>query len=159
MQNDELKVFRAALLREESALVFPAFDNRTAIALGQQMLASADRQGLALTIDITRCGQQLFHVALPGTVQDFDHWVRRKRETVYRLGHSSFLCAVECRLAGEDFHKDYGLDPAIFSSSGGAFPIFVRDVGLVGTAAASGLTETEDHDFIVAEITRFLNAQ
>ena len=147
---------RAELLRQEGALVIQRFDNGTAIALGMQMMDSAEREALPLTVDITRCQQQLFHVALAGTVKDNDDWVRRKREMVYRMGHSSWFAAVESRLNGEDLVRDYGLDPASFSGEGGGFPIFVRDVGLVGTAAVSGLASADDHKFVVAELAKFL---
>jgi uncharacterized protein (UPF0303 family) len=152
----EPHALRAELLRQEALLIFQRFDNGTAIDLGLQMLASAERQGLTLTIDITRCQQQLFHVALPGTAKDNDYWAARKREMVYRIGHSSWFAAVESRITGEDLMKDYGLDPALFSSSAGGFPIFVQNVGLAGTACASGLSEQEDHKFVIEEIAKFL---
>jgi uncharacterized protein (UPF0303 family) len=147
---------RTELSRQEALLTFQRFDNATAIDLGLQMLASAGRQGLTLTIDITRCHQQLFHVALAGTAKDNDHWVARKREMVYRIGHSSWFAAVESRFTGEDLARDYGLDPVLFSASAGGFPIFVQNVGLVGTACASGLSEQDDHKFIIDEIAKFL---
>jgi uncharacterized protein (UPF0303 family) len=156
LETADPKALRAELLRQENALLFKRFDNGTAIALGMRMMESAQAQALPLTIDITRCQQQLFHVALDGTVKDNDDWVRRKREMVYRMGHSSWFAAVESRLNGEGLFTDCGLDPASFSGEGGGFPIFVRDVGLVGTATASGLASAEDHKFIVAELAKFL---
>jgi uncharacterized protein (UPF0303 family) len=146
----------AELLRQESLLVFERFDNQTALALGQQMLAAADSQGLVLTIDITRCSQQIFHAARPGTIKDFDHWIMRKREMVYRMGHSSWFAAVEARLTGEDLVADYGLDPAVFSAAGGGFPVYVKHVGLVGTITVSGLAAADDHQFIIDELAKFL---
>ncbi len=155
-ENPEDLALRTELLRQESVLVFQRFDNHTAIDLGLQMMASAESQGLTLTIDITRCGQQLFHVALPGTAKDNDHWAARKREMVYRIGHSSWFAAVESRLTGEELWKDYGLDPVQFSASAGGFPVFVQNIGLAGTVAASGLSEREDHQFVIDEISKFL---
>jgi uncharacterized protein (UPF0303 family) len=156
LETADPQALRAELLRQEAALVFQHFDNATAIALGLRMMESAQRQKLPITIDITRCHQQLFHVALDGTVKDNDDWVRRKREMVYRMGHSSWFAAVDTKLNGEELVADCGLDPAIFSAAGGGLPIFVRDVGLVGTAAASGLASADDHKFIVEELAKFL---
>jgi uncharacterized protein (UPF0303 family) len=157
LETVDSRELRAELLRQEAGLVFQRFDNGAAIALGLRMMESAEKQGLALTIDITRCRQQLFHVALAGTVKDNDDWVRRKREMVYRIGHSSWFAAVESRLNGEDLVRDYGLDPASYSGEGGGFPVFVRDVGLVGTAAVSGLASADDHKFVVEELAKFLD--
>ncbi len=141
----------------ERKLIFPAFDNLAAIALGQQMLQSARRQRLALVISITRCQQIMFHAALPGTCADSDGWVRRKAATVYRFGHSTLLVAAALRRDKEHLAHDYGLDAADFTVSGGGFPILLQGLGLIGTAAASGLAETVDHQFVVEEIARFLD--
>jgi uncharacterized protein (UPF0303 family) len=147
---------REALIELERRLIFPAFDNLTAIALGQQMVQSAQRQGLALVINITRCQQIMFHAALPGTCADSDGWVRRKAATVYRFGHSTLLVAATLRQDNEHLVHDYGLSPADFTVSGGGFPILLKGLGVIGTAAASGLAETVDHEFVVQEIARFL---
>lgn len=45
-----------------------------------------------------------------------------------------------------------GLPETEFVASGGAVPIFVRHVGLVGVATVSGLPDTEDHQLVVTAI-------
>ena len=59
-----------------------------------------------------RVHQQLFHVALPGTTVDNDHWIRRKNAAVYRFGRSSFYLGVSCRVRGLSLAERYLGRPA-----------------------------------------------
>jgi uncharacterized protein (UPF0303 family) len=54
------------------------------------------------------------------------------------------------------FAERYSVDPAEFAAHGGAFPVRVRGVGLVGTVAVSGLPQEEDHRLVVTILERFL---
>ncbi len=146
----------ASLLDEERRLQFAGFDNDSAIALGTAILERARAQRLAIAIDVTRVRQLLFHAALPGTSADNDDWIRRKTNTVYRFGHSSFYIGISCKLAGIGFAERYSVDPRDFAAHGGAFPVLVKGVGLVGTVAVSGLPQADDHRLVVEEITKFL---
>ncbi len=81
----------AEVVAEEATLQFTKFDNQTALAIGNQLVALAQERHAAVTIDITRCRQQLFHAALPGTAIDNDEWLKRKINVVYQFGVSSFI--------------------------------------------------------------------
>jgi uncharacterized protein (UPF0303 family) len=144
------------LLDQERRLVFDRFDNDTALALGMALVERGHVDKLPIAVDITRTQQQLFHAALPGTVIDNDHWIRRKNNVVYRFGHSSFYIGTLCRLSGVSFEEKFRVEGAEFAPHGGAFPIIVRSVGLVGTATVSGLPQAEDHRLVVETIERFL---
>ena len=146
----------AELLGQEDRLQFDRFDHDDAYGLGIMLVEAARADGAPLTIALTRVQQILFHVALPGTVLDNDHWVRRKTATVYRFGHSSFYMGVSCRARGVAFAERDSVDPAEFAAHGGAFPVRVRGVGLVGTVAVSGLPQEDDHRLVVTILERFL---
>ncbi|MBB5752429.1 heme-degrading domain-containing protein [Prosthecomicrobium pneumaticum] len=148
----------AELLAQEERLVFERFDNDTAIALGEALVARGRREKLAITVDICRGEQQIYHCALAGTVADNDHWVARKNAVVRRFGHSSYYMGVKARVRGVDLSDSHYVDPRAFSAHGGAFPIIVRHVGLVGTATVSGLPQADDHALVVAVIEEFLGA-
>jgi uncharacterized protein (UPF0303 family) len=150
--DDELL---SALLAEEDELQLESFDNDRAIALGLMLLDEARTRAAPLTIRVTRAEQLLFHAAMPGTVLDNDHWVRRKTATVWRFGHSSWYMANLCRIRGVTLAERYGVEPAAYAASGGAFPVRLRGTGLVGTAAVSGLPQEEDHQLVVAVLRRF----
>ena len=143
----------ARLLAEEEELQFDAFTNETAWELGHALVDAARRDGLSVTVDIRRGEQQLFHYALPGTAADNDEWIERKNRVVRRFGHSTFaMRAAE----GEAFAENYLLDPTLFAAHGGAFPVIVRDVGVVGTVTVSGLPQEEDHRLVVSVLRAFL---
>ena len=146
----------AELLGQEERLQLDRFDPDDAFRLGMLLVERARADAMPLAIDLTLVQQQLFHVALPGTTPDNGHWIRRKRATVYRFHRSSYYMGISCRLKGLSLAERYGVDPAEFAAHGGAFPIRVRGVGLVGTVTVSGLPQEEDHRLVVTTFERFL---
>jgi uncharacterized protein (UPF0303 family) len=112
-----------------------------------------------LAIDITRGGQQLFHAGLPGSSPDNDSWIVRKGRVVTWFGHSSPYMGQLCRDQGIPFEDKFGLPLARIAAYGGAFPLTVREVGVIGFVAVSGLPEVQDHRLIVQVVEGFLRAK
>jgi uncharacterized protein (UPF0303 family) len=146
----------AELLEQERRLVFDRFDNTTAWALGQQMVAAALQRELPVVVSIERNGQRLFHAALPGTAPDNDAWVERKARVVRRYGRSSYQVGCHFRAGGGTFEEKSRLDPDDYAAHGGSFPLTIRNVGVVGSITVSGLPQAEDHAFVVAQLEQFL---
>ncbi|HZP94704.1 MAG TPA: heme-degrading domain-containing protein [Burkholderiales bacterium] len=146
-----------ALLREEAELQFAEFTNDTALALGMALVEAAKTQHKAVTIDICRNGQQRFHCALAGASADNDAWIRRKNNVVNRYGHSSLCVGTEFRARGTTFEDASRLDIDRYAAHGGAFPVIVRNVGVVGTVTVSGLPQLEDHALVVGVLRQFLS--
>lgn len=144
------------LLDQERRLVFDRFDNDTAIALGMKIVERARTEELSVVVDISRGEQRLFYCALAGTSADNEFWVAGKNAVVRRFGHSSFYVGQRARLKGADFATSSLVDGSQFRAHGGAFPIIVRHVGIVGTATVSGLPQAEDHRLVVSGIEAFL---
>jgi uncharacterized protein (UPF0303 family) len=156
MDRTELESLIAELEAQEAELHFPAFSNGQAIALGAAIAEKARSLGLAVTVDIRRAGQQLFHCALDGTTPDNDQWALRKGRTAERFGHSSFLIGLRLKLAGLSIEDKHFVDPLEYSAHGGAFPVFLKGTGLVGSITVSGLPQEEDHALVVESIREFL---
>ncbi len=144
------------LATQEAMLQFEYFDNETAFALGLQLTQSARRETMPLAITVRRHGQVLFHSALPGTSPDNDAWLARKCRVVERFSQSSLRVGESFRASGGSFEADSGLDPREYAAHGGAFPVIIRRVGVVGVIAVSGLPQREDHAFVVREVQAFL---
>lgn len=144
------------LLDQEKRLVFDRFDNDTAIALGQRIIDRARRDDLSIVVEISRGEQRLFYCALEGTSADNEFWVAGKTAVVRRYGHSSFYMGQKARVKGVDFAAAQLVDPLKYFPHGGAFPIMVRNVGMVGTATVSGLPQAEDHRLVVTVIEEML---
>lgn len=152
-QNPDLL---ATLLRQEQDLQFTRFDNAMALALGLRIVSAAAAAAQAVTVSIYRNGQLLFHHAMAGTSNHHAEWIRRKNNVVNRFGHSSYYVGAQARNRGMDFDKNPTLDVKDFAAQGGAFPLLIRDVGMVGTVTVSGLTQEEDHALVVQEMGVYL---
>ncbi|MDP9793903.1 uncharacterized protein (UPF0303 family) [Catenuloplanes nepalensis] len=142
---------------QEKRLRFDRFDNDVAWRLGVLLTDTARERGLSVTIDIRRAGQQLFHAALPGTAPDNDRWIDRKVRVVERFQASSYLVGRRLAAKGRTLDESQGVDPAEYAAHGGAFPIHVRDVGVVGVVTVSGLPQAEDHALVVDVLESFLS--
>ena len=109
-----------------------------------------------MTIAIERGEQRLFHHALEGTSADNDAWIARKNRVVRRFGHSTLLLRARAEAAGRVFEEQMLLDPREFAAHGGAFPLRVRGVGVVGTVTVSGLPQVDDHRLVVRALRAFV---
>jgi len=147
------------LLQQEEELQFTGFTNGMALELGMALLNAARTHGQPVTIDITRHGQQLFHYAMSGTSADNDHWIKRKNNVVARFGHSSYYMGRQLASAGQSMEEKYLLPSSEYAAHGGAFPLIVRDVGVVGSITISGLPQAEDHEVVVTTLRAFLQEQ
>ncbi len=154
--TDEASVLIARLEAQEQELVFSRFDNTDAWDLGSTMVAAATERSLPVTIDIRRHGHQLFHAALTGTTADNDAWIERKVNVVNRFSSSSYLVGRRLAASGTALDEALGVEPARFAAHGGAFPIRIADVGVIGSITVSGLPQSEDHAFVTEMIGAFL---
>lgn len=147
----------AQLEQQESDLVFEGFDHCAAWQLGSALVAKAAQESAPVAIDIRLGEQQVFHAALAGSSADNDAWIERKCALVRRFGVSSFLFGRRLAASGQTLQEATLLDPARFAAHGGAFPIRIEGVGVVGTIAISGLPQADDHQMVVEVLTEFLS--
>jgi len=147
-----------ALRQQEEELQFTSFTNDTALEVGMSLFYEARKREKPLTIDITRNGQQLFHYAMTGTSIDNDEWIKRKNNVVKRFGHSSYYVGIYLQNSGQTIEEKYLISSSDYAAHGGAFPLIIKDVGVVGTITVSGLPQREDHELVVNTIRRVLNS-
>jgi len=157
MNEDE--AFLDELRRQEEEIQFTSFTNETALAAGLALLREASKRSKPVAIDITRGGQQLFHFAMAGTSIDNGEWIKRKNRVVNRFGHSSYYMGIYLQNAGQTMEEKYLLPSSEYAAHGGAFPLIIRDVGVVGTVTVSGLPQQEDHELVVTILRQFLGSQ
>ena len=144
------------LRQQEEDVQFASFGNDTALAVGMALVQAARDKGKAVTVDITRGGQQLFHFAMAGTSIDNGEWVKRKNRVVHRFGHSSYYMGISLKNAGQTIEEKYLLPESEYAAHGGAFPLVIKGVGVVGTITVSGLPQQEDHELVVTALKQFL---
>ena len=144
------------LLEQERRLTFDTFSMETAHEIGERLYQVAYARTLPVVIDITRCGQQLYHAALPGSSADNDAWILRKSRVVMRFGHSSYYWGLYLEKSELTLEDNFFLDPYEFAAHGGSFPIILKDTGVIGTITVSGLPSEADHALVVEILEDYL---
>jgi uncharacterized protein (UPF0303 family) len=147
----------ARLEEQERRLTFARFDFADAWALGCLLVDLGTGRELPIAVDIRRGAQQLFHAALAGSVADNDAWIERKVRVVQRYGASSYLVGRRLAAKGQVLDAGMGVDPADYAAHGGAFPVRVPQVGVVGVITVSGLPQAEDHALVVEAVEAYLS--
>ena len=156
MTDADTTAMIARIEEQERNLVFTRFDNLDAWRLGCVLVELATDRELAVTIDVRRGAQQLFHAALPGTTADNDSWVDRKARVVERFGASSYLVGLRSIAKGTTFAAQHDLPLQEYAAHGGSFPVRVTDVGIVAAVTVSGLAQADDHALVVEAVRDFL---
>lgn len=148
--------FIKELEQQEETLQFSEFTNAMALEIGLKLVDRAKSEKLAITIDITRNGHQLFHYAFEGTGPDNDQWIIRKNRVVNRFNKSSLLFGATLRNSGRTLEDAWHVSHFDYAANGGAFPIRIKNVGVVGTITVSGLPQEDDHALVVSVIQEYL---
>lgn len=149
MSEADVTTIIAEVEAQEAELVLATFTHEEAWRLGARLVELATERDLPVTVDIRKGTQQVFHAARPGTTPDNDSWIKRKVRVVYRFGASSYLVGLRAQAKGTDFNADHGLLFQEYSAHGGAFPVRVAGVGIVGVVTVSGLAQQDDHALVV----------
>ncbi len=143
---------------QEQQLQFDRFDLGTAWKLGATLRRMAAERKLGCVIDITLFSMQVFYAALDGATPDNPNWVRRKRNTVFRLFKSSYATGLSLLKQQTNLQAKLGLPDAEFAAHGGSFPIVVKGTGCIGAVTVSGLPQREDHNLVVEALAELLGA-
>ena len=142
--------------KQEEMLQFTEFTSETALKIGMKLIDRARKNNLSLTIDITKSGHQLFHFAFDGTSPDNDAWIIRKNRVVNRFWTSSLCIGTKLKLIDKTIDEKYFISDKEYSAHGGAFPIIIKNVGVVGTITSSGAEQITEHNLIVEVLKEFL---
>lgn len=144
------------LEQQERELQFTEFSNAAALEIGLMLVEKAKQENKPITIDINRNGHQLFHYSFDGTGPDNDQWVIRKNRVVNRFNKSSFLIGRQLFKSGKSMEEAFLLNSMEYAAHGGAFPIILKNTGVIGTITVSGLPEQEDHELVVRVLSEYL---
>ncbi|MHB1313952.1 MAG: heme-degrading domain-containing protein [Christensenellales bacterium] len=144
--------------QQEKNLQFTEFTSDTALKIGLAIIERAQKENLPVAIDITRNGHQLFHFAFPGTAPNNDQWIMKKNRLANRYSMSSYQYKLKLQSTNRTL-EDVGLSLSEYAAVGGAFPVTVQNVGVVGMITISGLQDNEDHDLVAWAIEDYLKKQ
>lgn len=144
------------ILSEIDALQFASFSKDDALDLGLLLVELGRTRSLPIAIDISKGEQVLFHAALDGATPDNERWINAKKRTAVRYEVPSLLVGLRARAAGGRIEDNAWFDQSMFAAHGGAFPIYLRGTGAVGTVTVSGLPQKADHDLVVEALSEIL---
>ena len=152
MLEESVKV----LTMQEEILQFSHFTNEDAWELGSYMVEEAARNDLPVAVSIRLYNvYTVFQYGFSGTNCSNELWMKRKENTVRMMEMSSLRLYMLLKLKQETL-EDRGLNGKDYVARGGAFPIRVEGVGVIGSVIVSGLDHMADHDFAVACISQYL---
>ena len=152
MLEESVKV----LTMQEEILQFSHFTNEDARELGRYMVEEAARNDLPVAFSIRLNNvYTVFQYGFSGTNCSNELWMKRKENTVRMMEMSSLRLYMLLKLKQETL-EDRGLNAKDYVARGGAFPIRVEGVGVIGSVIVSGLDHMADHDFAVACISQSL---
>jgi uncharacterized protein (UPF0303 family) len=149
----------ACILAQESALVFPAFDESTAWAVGSKIREIAVSRGQGVFIDIRLWDRVLFTHAMAGTSSDNEDWVRRKVNVVRRFQCSSYRKGLELKRDGKVLDEAAGCSALDYAPHGGGFPIRLKGGPVIGCITVSNLPQREDHILAVEAMADILGVE
>ena len=147
-----------ALLRlleqQEADLVFDSFDRRDALRLGTMLSETALGFRFPLTVRIFMGDIIAYQFAMARGEENRFGWTLRKYALLKATGHASMHGKVRMELMHE--LSDFAEHQDIYGFGCGAFPITVKDQGIIGAAVVSGLPDPEDHILVVHAIETML---
>ncbi|MBX3578818.1 MAG: heme-degrading domain-containing protein [Rhizobiaceae bacterium] len=137
------------IAEQEETLIFERFDEAVAFELGSTLRERALSDALPICIDIRTFDRPLFYAALAGSNASNPDWARRKFNALTRWLKSTYRLALEKKHVDGIVDPREGLAGEDYVLAGGAFPIRVRNAGVVGAIIVSGLPQREDHAVVV----------
>jgi uncharacterized protein (UPF0303 family) len=137
------------IAEQEATLVLESFDEAVAFQLGTALRDRALKDRLPICIDIRTFDRPLFYAALPGSNASNPDWARRKFNALTRWLKSTYRLALEKKNVDGIVDPREGLSGEDYVLAGGAFPIRVKNAGVIGAIIVSGLPQREDHGLVV----------
>lgn len=146
------------LLIEEKELQFKKFNNEEALKLGLLIveIAKTDYPDRGVAIHIEKNREPIFTYLMEGMTLDNIDWLYGKKNLVDRYNHSSQYVNYWNQSMNEKLHEIYSLDSSKYRAFGGSYPLFIENVGNIGSITVGGLSGDEDHELCVKAIRKYL---
>lgn len=151
----EAKVMLQTIEDQEHRLQFSKFSREDVLKLGLLLVERAKKDNLQIMIDISINGFQVFRYVFPGVRILNEIWVKRKINTVQATAHASWHL-VYTMADQQRTQESMFLPPTEYAACGGAFPILIKDTGMIGAVCVSGLSQDQDHQVVVDALTQLL---
>jgi len=147
-----------SIISQEKSIIFSEFNEKTALKLGLKIIENANNLG-GVSIQIKKNDLLMFYYAMENTAIDNETWCQRKANVVKRFNHSSLYMKEKYLQRNCQFNEYLHLNPNIYQAKGGGIPLIVKNCGVVGTIAVSGLTEEKDHELVIKSIIEIIKEE
>ncbi|BCN30837.1 heme-binding protein [Anaeromicropila herbilytica] len=145
-------------LEKEEAFVLPHFLNKDAYILGNYIAEVAIEKDHPIIVCIEKNGLVVYQYAHDRSSMDNLFWIEKKMNVVKRFSKSSAFVEAKLKKQNITFEDKYGKDDRYIAVPG-AVPIKVKNVGVVGVIAVSGLVSESDHQLIMSGLNYLLSVQ
>ena len=133
-------------------MVFNKFNNRLALEIGLSIIELAKKRDQHIAVEIKRLNHTIFLYIDDTLPADKHNWLRRKANIAKQFEESSLSVKNDLIKGGMSLEETFGLGAMDYIAKGGSIPVFVENVGMLGTITVSGLTDVEDHQIIIDAI-------
>lgn len=142
--------------QQEKLLVFDAFGNHDALLLGMRLAEQVKESERPVAIRIYLGDILVFQYTMQGKEEWHYGWAEKKCQMVKATRHSSYY--VMLRHEAEGMWQEFEGDENKAFACGG-FPIQVKDKGMTGIVAISGLKDPQDHVEVVKALSQILEKE
>ena len=146
----------AIVTEQEHKVDFDSFDEDKAYEIGTYIREAGRGLDKGLVAGVFLWDRTLFWGATPGSTATNWSWATRKVALVKIMFKSSYRVVLERGDKPRLLEPNWGMEPNEYAIAGGAFPIRVKSVGIIGAVAVSGLHERDDHEFARSAIAQAL---
>lgn len=143
------------LEEQENTLVFNSFTNEDALKLGIILTEVTKQTTAPLSMRVFIDDTIVFQYTMEGDSERRFGWTERKYNLIKETKHSSMHGKVRALYLNE--LQDLYNNKEIYGFGCGGFPIIVKDKGIVGAVAVSGLPDPKDHLYVVEALEKMLN--
>lgn len=143
------------LEKQEKDLVFDSFANKDALNLGIILTDVCKDTPLPLSMRIFIDDAIVFQYTMEGDYNRRFGWTLRKYNLIKKTGHSSMHGKVRALYLNE--LEDLYNEKDTYGFGCGGFPITVKNKGIIGAVAVSGLPDPLDHLYVVKALENMLN--
>lgn len=139
---------------QEKMLVFDSFNNEDALSLGITLADLTKDCPIPITIRVFIDDIIVFQYTMKGDEETRFGWTYRKHQLIKKTGHSSMHGKIRAMFLDE--LQDLYVQTDLYGFGCGGFPITVKNKGIIGTVAVSGLPDPADHIYVVQALEKYL---
>lgn len=155
--STDVKKLLNIIEKQEKDLVFENFTNKDALKLGIILTEVCKNSPAPLSMRVFLDDVIVFQYTMEGDSNRRFGWTLRKYNLIRKTGHSSMHGKLRALYLNE--LQDLYADSETYGFGCGGFPITVKDKGIVGTVAVSGLPDPLDHFLVVEALEKMLNVK